>query len=64
MNLDPRKTIFTESEVVAAAHAKYGKAVCTDQIKQAMRCKSLGEAVEVIIADSLYWDGDGLELLK
>jgi hypothetical protein len=49
---------FTEEEVIAEARRQYGKPVCLDFLKDAMMEDTLEKAVEVIILDSVYWDGE------
>lgn len=51
------KESFTKEDVINTAFAKYGKPVSTDMIDDAMLEKTLADAVEVIIVDSMYWDG-------
>lgn len=51
---------FTEQEVIAQARKEYGKPVCLDMLSDAMREATLEAAVEVIITDSAYWDGEAL----
>lgn len=47
---------FTEDDVVKEAHRRYGKAVCTDQLKDAMTEDTLDEAVMTILLDTVMWD--------
>jgi hypothetical protein len=48
---------FTKEEVLEAAKKRYRTEVCIDQMDDAMKRPTLKEAVDVIIADSIYWDG-------
>jgi hypothetical protein len=48
---------FTRDDVVDGAWEKTGKSVCTDRLDEAMRCKTLQEAIDLIVDDTFYWDG-------
>jgi len=48
---------FTRDEIVDAAYEKYQKDICIDRLDEAMRCKTFDEAVQLLIDDTLYWDG-------
>lgn len=49
---------FTEEELVKAASKKYGKPISVDMLDDAMTQPTLEQAIEVLIIDSVYWDGD------
>lgn len=49
---------FTKQQVIDIAYNKYGKPVCTDSLDEAMLLPTLAEAVELVILDSAFWDGD------
>jgi hypothetical protein len=49
-------TTFTQEEVIAEAKRRYGKAICIDQIDDAMQEPNFEDAVKTIIFDSAYWD--------
>jgi hypothetical protein len=53
--------MFTKEEVIKAARKEYGSPVCIDMIDEAMKAKTLEEAVEIIVCDSYYWDNAGPE---
>lgn len=48
---------FTEEDVIKAARETYGKPICTDLIKEAMLRDTLEEAVDILLFDSMFWDG-------
>ena len=48
---------FTRDEVVDGAFEQYEHDVCLDRLDDAMRCKTLQEAIQVLVDDSMYWDG-------
>ncbi len=47
---------FTREQVVAEAVRRYGRAVCTSQMDDAMEEDTLNEAVMTILFDTVYWD--------
>lgn len=47
---------FTREEVIAEARRRYGKAVCTDCIDDAMQEDTLAGAVMTILIDTVMWD--------
>lgn len=49
---------FTEEEVIEFAFKKYGKPISTDYLSDAMKEETIEEAAEVLIIDSVYWDGE------
>lgn len=53
--------MFTEEEIIKAALKEYGRPVCIDMIEDAMKAKTIEEAVEIIVCDSYYWDNAGPE---
>jgi hypothetical protein len=56
---------FTEDDLIAAAKACYGKPICIDLLKDAMKCDTLWAAVNTLILDSAMWDsptGDPVDI--
>lgn len=49
---------FTEQQVIDGAKSQYKGSVCLDQLDEAMRQKTLQEAIDIIVLDSAYWDGN------
>jgi len=47
---------FTREQVIAEATRRFGRAVCVDQIDDAMREETLEEAVDLILVDTVMWD--------
>ena len=47
---------FTREEVVAEAHRRYGKPVCTDCMNDALKEETLQAAVMTILLDTVMWD--------
>lgn len=53
-----KATTFTTNEVTDLAHKIYGKSICTDFLKDAMKEPTLFDAADVLVLDSAYWNGD------
>lgn len=47
---------FTREQVVAEAHRRYSKPVCTDCMDDALREETLDAAVMTILIDTVMWD--------
>lgn len=48
---------ISKDELVKLAVDRHGDFVCTDMIDDAMRADTIDEAIDILITDSIYWDG-------
>lgn len=47
---------ISEDDLVDMALEQYGRPICTDMLDEAMKAKTVQEAVDILITDSQYWD--------
>jgi hypothetical protein len=48
---------FTEEDVILEAKLRHGAPVCIDSLAQAMASETLNDAVDIILLDCYYCDG-------
>jgi hypothetical protein len=51
------KEKFTKEELFESALNTYGGPICVDLEEYAMKQETLEQAVDVLVVDSIYWDG-------
>ena len=52
------KDKFTDEDVINGAATEYAGRICLDLLEEAMQRATLKEAVDVIVLDSMYWNGE------
>lgn len=50
------KLSISRDELISLAAKEYGGPVCVDMLDEAMKAKTVQEAVDILITDSSYWD--------
>ena len=53
-----RQRNFTEEQILEAVKKVYDKGICTDFMDDALCAETLEEAVEILVVDSAFWNGD------
>lgn len=48
---------MSAEELIQKATEQYGGGICVDMLDEALQQETMQEAIDVLIVDTIYWDG-------